>query len=164
MADRLAVFREGSIEQIGAPRDVYRRPSSRFVAEFIGEANWLPATLQPGSPPTLATPVGLLHLPEGSSPSSAPNLVGFRPEAVRFGDAPCNAFEVTLEQITYLGEIEQYVFALPDGTRFKAFEQDPATRRTRGQQVRVHLPPEGLILLPSPPSDPPSPPVPPPQR
>src|SRR5438034_4670243 len=43
LADRIAVMREGAIEQIGEPRTIYRSPASRFVADFIGETNWLAA-------------------------------------------------------------------------------------------------------------------------
>ena len=42
VADRLAVMRDGRIAQVGAPREVYERPASRFVAEFLGEANLFP--------------------------------------------------------------------------------------------------------------------------
>src|SRR5947209_12379465 len=43
LADRMAVMREGVIEQTGDPRTVYRAPANRFVADFIGETNWLAA-------------------------------------------------------------------------------------------------------------------------
>src|SRR5437764_297138 len=43
LADRMAVMREGLIEQIGDPRTVYRAPANRFVADFMGETNWLAA-------------------------------------------------------------------------------------------------------------------------
>jgi ABC-type Fe3+/spermidine/putrescine transport system ATPase subunit len=42
LADRIAVMRDGRIEQIGTPREIYQRPRSRFVAEFIGESNFIP--------------------------------------------------------------------------------------------------------------------------
>src|SRR5690606_28494847 len=45
MSDRIVVMRAGRIEQIGAPRDIYRRPRNRFVAEFIGETNLFPVTV-----------------------------------------------------------------------------------------------------------------------
>lgn len=43
LADRVAVMRDGRIEQIGTPREIYLRPRSRFVADFIGESNFFPA-------------------------------------------------------------------------------------------------------------------------
>src|SRR5712691_9193637 len=46
LADRMAVMRDGVIEQVGNPRAVYRTPASRFVADFIGETNWLSARVQ----------------------------------------------------------------------------------------------------------------------
>jgi len=42
MADRIAVMRAGVIEQVGTPRELYRTPASAFIADFVGEANWLP--------------------------------------------------------------------------------------------------------------------------
>src|SRR6266576_6230132 len=48
LADRMAVMRDGAIEQIGDPRSVYREPANRFVADFIGETNWLSAQVQEG--------------------------------------------------------------------------------------------------------------------
>ncbi|AUH51683.1 putative 2-aminoethylphosphonate ABC transporter ATP-binding protein [Chromobacterium sp. ATCC 53434] len=44
IADRVVVMNAGRIEQVGTPSEIYRRPASRFVAEFVGDANWLPAT------------------------------------------------------------------------------------------------------------------------
>ncbi len=44
MADRIAVMNDGRIEQLGSPEGIYRRPASRFVADFIGDANFFPAT------------------------------------------------------------------------------------------------------------------------
>ena len=41
LADRIAVMRDGRIEQVGTPREIYRRPRSRFVADFIGESNFI---------------------------------------------------------------------------------------------------------------------------
>jgi spermidine/putrescine transport system ATP-binding protein len=46
MSDRMAVMRDGRVEQIGTPREIYFHPTSRFVADFIGMANLLPATLE----------------------------------------------------------------------------------------------------------------------
>ena len=50
MSDRIAVMSGGRVEQVGAPRDIYFHPTTRFVADFIGTANLLPATLERGEP------------------------------------------------------------------------------------------------------------------
>ena len=49
LADRVAVLRDGRIAQVGTPEEVYDRPSSRWVAEFLGEADVLPGTIEDGS-------------------------------------------------------------------------------------------------------------------
>src|SRR5437870_5509884 len=86
LADRIAVMREGKVEQIGDPRAIYRSPANCFVADFIGETNWLAGEVQNSSAGglVLATDAGIFH--------AAPNLLrkvgekiwlGFRPEAVK---------------------------------------------------------------------------------
>jgi putative spermidine/putrescine transport system ATP-binding protein len=49
MSDRVAVFRAGRIEQIGSPQDLYRRPATPFVAEFVGDTNWLNGAVTTGA-------------------------------------------------------------------------------------------------------------------
>src|SRR6185295_13081033 len=61
MSDRIAVMRNGRIDQIGAPTDIYERPATRFVASFIGAINMLPAnveSIEAGGFGRLATPAG----------------------------------------------------------------------------------------------------------
>jgi iron(III) transport system ATP-binding protein len=62
MADRVALLRDGRIVQLGTPRDLYREPKTRFVAEFLGEADFLEATVagQEGGTVRLDTPAGRL--------------------------------------------------------------------------------------------------------
>src|SRR5439155_1148524 len=63
--DRMAVMREGLIEQIGDPRTVYRAPANRFVADFMGETNWLAAEVlgQSGDAMRLKTELGEFRAP-----------------------------------------------------------------------------------------------------
>ena len=58
MSDRIAIYNEGRIEQIGSGADLYERPTSLFVADFVGESNIYPGTLQADSYPSIARPVG----------------------------------------------------------------------------------------------------------
>lgn len=75
--------------------------------------------------------------------------VGFRPESVRIGPSKHNAWSAMTESVTYLGETEQSLFRLPDGTQIKAFEQDPAEVRGVGTGAEVHVPPSSLFVLPA---------------
>ena len=150
LADRLAVMRAGRIEQLGDPRTVYRTPVNPFVAEFIGETNWVPGTTKGvGEGMVVAeTELGMIQ--------GAPNLrisegvaaqVGFRPEAVRFGAGPVNSWPAVVEQASYLGEIEQYHLRLTPTLVVKAFEQNAETIRKVGQAVEVHVRPQDVFVL-----------------
>ncbi|MBL9139359.1 MAG: ABC transporter ATP-binding protein [Verrucomicrobiales bacterium] len=152
MADRMAVLRDGVIEQIGPPRTVYRQPANRFVADFIGEANWLDGVIREIREDGMAieTRSGLWHaamVPEGAVVGT-PVEFGFRPEAVRLGSSGRNAWVATAESVTYLGETEQTLFRFPDGSRFKAFEQDPVEVRLVGSTADVHVLPSSLFVFP----------------
>ncbi|MCC6231885.1 MAG: ABC transporter ATP-binding protein [Verrucomicrobiales bacterium] len=153
MADRMAVMRDGVVEQIGCPRDVYRAPANRFVADFIGEANWLDATVVEANATAtvLQTPVGPLIAPPASAPVVPGHRVqvGFRPESARLTAAPENTFTGTLESVTYLGDSEQVVLRLQDGSRIKAAESDPLLPRVLESQVSLHVPRQSLFVLPA---------------
>ncbi len=164
MADRMAVLSDGAIQQIGTPREVYCAPSNRFVADFIGEANWLEAEIVGASSGVLElrTDFGLFTAPQGPGlQTGQPVWMGFRPEAVQFGPHPINALQTVLAQANYWGEIEQYVLELSSTTTIKAFEQNPMTVRSVGSPLPVHIRPANLFVMPRgirPPTSTPEPP------
>ncbi len=102
MADRIAVMNRGRIEQFGTPDEIYRRPASPFVADFIGQSNWLPFTRISGS----QVAVGSLQLeiqPEEEELSSG--RLFCRPEAVDLfpGEQAANRFRARMIDRIYLG-------------------------------------------------------------
>ncbi|MBD9678863.1 ABC transporter ATP-binding protein [Pseudomonas sp. PDM18] len=103
MSDRVAVFNKGRIEQVDTPGNLYRRPATRFVAEFVGTANVLRGDL------------GQRLLGE-SCPHS------LRPEHVRFGRAGEGELEVsgTLFDVQYMGASSRYEIELENGVRLVA--------------------------------------------
>jgi iron(III) transport system ATP-binding protein len=152
MADRMAVLRDGVIEQVGDPRTVYRAPANRFVADFIGETNWLSAEVVSAGAEglLLKTEAGLFQARPGPKTAAGGRVwLGFRPEAVATGASPANSFQTTIRQVTYLGEIEQYHLEVPGGGMIKAFEQNPLEVRRPGTPLTVHVRPEDLLLLES---------------
>lgn len=151
MADRLAVLRDGGVEQVGDPRTVYRAPATRFVADFIGETNWLVATALEASTTggRFQTSCGVLESATAPRPPPGQTVwLGFRPEAVRIGPAPVNALATRIRSVTYLGEVEQYLLALEDGTLLKAVEQNPLEIRRPGTGLTVHVRPADVFVLP----------------
>jgi iron(III) transport system ATP-binding protein len=96
MCDRVAVMNEGVIQQVGAPRELYTRPRTRFVARFVGNLNTLPAVRAAGR----VTP-GDLDDPGPDGPVE----IGFRPESARFADTgvPC-----VVERSVYRGAFTRH--------------------------------------------------------
>ena len=89
MSDRVAVFNEGRIEQVGTPREIYEQPANEFVAAFVGTANLLR---------------------EGD------DLLAVRPERLRFGRAGVDEHGASgiVEDVQYLGAITRYRVRMSD--------------------------------------------------
>jgi spermidine/putrescine transport system ATP-binding protein len=111
MSDRIAVMRDGRILQTGTPRDIYEAPANRFVADFIGETNFL----------TGRAASGTLHLASGET-LPAPGAQGettlaVRPEQVRLHPAGApGTLAATVTDAVYMGTDTHCHLALSDGT------------------------------------------------
>jgi len=152
LANRMAVMRDGAIEQMGDPRSVYREPANRFVADFIGETNWLSAQVQESLPDELLlqTDLGVFRTtPKRRFKTAEKVWLGFRPEAVQMGSSAINCFKTTIALISYLGEIEQYGLEIAPGRVIKAFEQNPLEIRAAGASLTVHVRPQDCLVLPA---------------
>jgi ABC-type Fe3+/spermidine/putrescine transport system ATPase subunit len=105
LSDRVAVMRAGRIEQIGAPADIYHRPRSRFVAEFVGTANLVEGQLSAGGIEAHGAIWPVEAIPEGISHSDA--VVGvYRPEHIAIAtDAPGIVARVVAR--SFLGAVER---------------------------------------------------------
>jgi len=113
VAQRIAVIRDGRVEQVGSPREVYRSPVSRFVAGFVGQANELAGTAEAAGPGLVrvTTAVGQVTAACEQAvtgqvtccvrPEACTVLAGARPEGE-------NCLPARLARRTYLGEVEQY--------------------------------------------------------
>lgn len=156
MADRLAVLRKGTLEQVGTPREVYRRPRTPFVAEFIGETNLREATLRElrKDGALLDTPLGPLFsqcLPPDATVGMKLTL-SLRPEAFRLlpPQAPPqeNSFAVTLKRAEYLGEICQYEVLDATGSTLRFDQLNPGDDGLApGQPLRLVLSPQDVVSM-----------------
>ena len=158
VADRLAVMRDGMVEQTGTPEEVYRAPANRFVAGFIGEGNFIEGLVEGAGAGGIcvATRYGSLkasRTPPGLTPGDRVTLC-LRPESVRFDRPPADTPNVLrgryLESV-YLGEVAQHMIGLAQtesgGLAFKAFELNPLVGRDRaGEPAEVWVTPEQVIV------------------
>jgi len=108
MSDRIAVFSQGQVEQVGTPFELYERPASNFVADFVGSSN-----LASGM---LLRPEKIALLPAGAD---APEGFEAQPGSVR--------------EAVYLGAVTRYAVTLADGTSLAVMEANtaPLPARTR---------------------------------
>ncbi len=134
VGDRLAVMLGGKVAQVGRPREVYRRPSGRAVAGFVGEANFLEGkVVRCGAGEFLAHTAlgevrGALADPEAEPEEGADITVMIRPECLRLDDMPPeeNAFAGRVAETVFLGDRAELRFA-PDagGAALRVVEQNP---------------------------------------
>ena len=131
IADRVAILRDGDLMQVGAPRALYRAPNSRFVAEFIGETNFLPGAIKAVNADSLdvQTAVGMVRAarPAGNWASEQEVWCSVRPESWHLlgeGQKAQNEFAATLEDAMYLGQAEQLMVRLGGGREGGPFAED----------------------------------------
>jgi len=124
MSDRIAVMRQGRIEQIGSAQTIYEHPATEFVATFIGTINRLRANVTARSADGIAvdTGAGPARLPADAPVDADTFVLTLRPERLKLAaprGAPDGAVRwgATIERITYLGARLEMALRLADGTQ-----------------------------------------------
>jgi putative spermidine/putrescine transport system ATP-binding protein/spermidine/putrescine transport system ATP-binding protein len=133
MADRIAIMRDGYVEQTGTPAEVYRRPVSRFIASFLGAANFLRGKVDRETPGASRIAVDgdlTITVPQGR-PAGARVTVALRPEAIRVRKCPAataesqpNEVQAVVEKVVYHGFISHLYLRRRNGEPLIAFQQD----------------------------------------
>ena len=103
LADRIVLMKDGKVEQLGTPEDLYARPQTAFTADFMGFENIFKVE---GS--TLSSETGQLAM---AAPSDA-SLLAWRPNAVRVGEGP---YEGSVLGSSFAGDCREYVIGCPLG-------------------------------------------------
>ncbi len=153
MSDRIAVMNNGQIRQTGSPREIYDHPAERFVADFIGDSNFLRARVIAKSGDHLDLQLG------GGYPVSVPGRrdeardevnVVVRPEHAQLGSPDQAGLPGTLQQIVYSGTDTRYHVALDNGETFVVRRQnspDAPAMPENGAAVSVLIQPATLQVL-----------------
>ena len=151
VSDRIIVMRNARIVQDGTPRDLYERPTTRFVADFIGNANILPITLNRGNDGLADVTLGpiTMHLPHRNLPDG-PGELAIRPEAIRIrprDDSP-NQLGGIVRKAAYLGGHMEYEVVL-DGIpgEILVIGSDVAAPIAPGAPITALIAPGGAILV-----------------
>jgi iron(III) transport system ATP-binding protein len=152
IADRIAVMRAGTLEQLGSPWDVYRSPRSRSVAKFLGETNLLEGNVVSGDGDGLRVRAGKLELvaePRVGFEPGAPVLLSIRPECIRLASTPGrDGFAVKVIRSSYLGEVCEHELVHKDLT-LRAYELNPTSPHAHGAgaELWAHVSPGDVVLL-----------------
>ena len=167
MSDRIAVMNKGHYEQLGDPESLYERPTTRFVASFLGISNLLSATIVGNDGGYAQATLGdgsPIRLPAAFVDGHATVSIGVRPEKIRLSDpssmAPAghNRLVGVVHDASYLGVSTQYVVGSRGG-RLTVYEQnvERATRAelwARGDQVQMTWSPDHSFVVPADGEDP----------
>jgi spermidine/putrescine ABC transporter ATP-binding subunit len=149
LSDRIAVMHGGRIEQLGAPREIYERPATRFVAEFIGASTVLRGRATAADRVTLTGGEALRVLGlAGLRPGEAVELA-IRPERIRLtGGAGENVIDGRITGVVYQGVQTELTVEIGGGQRLLVFVAEPApTALAPGQALRLHVPPDAFMRL-----------------
>jgi len=156
ISDRMAILDGGRIRQVGSPREVYKRPASKLVANFIGETDFLAGKIisAGGGCAAVETPVGrfdgVLGDPAAAPAAGASVTVSVRPECWTLSrEAPAgNAVKGRIGAAVYLGEVAQYEFVAGE-TALKIFELNPrfVDPAARGEVFASAAPEDVVVLL-----------------
>jgi iron(III) transport system ATP-binding protein len=150
ISDRVAVMSAGRVLQYAAPAEIYERPASRFVAEFIGRSSFLLGTvvaLRDGRVDVkLASSGTILSAAAGSRPLAAGDRVVLAVRSERIDmpapDARENAVRARIRSVVYAGAEYEYILDTPEGEL-----RASSPRSVAGPEVTLRLPPEAIVVL-----------------
>jgi spermidine/putrescine transport system ATP-binding protein len=164
MSNRIAVMNKGHYEQLADPETLYERPTTRFVAGFLGVSNLLVGRSDGGADSHALVRLAddtLIRVPRAAVTGSGPVQVGVRPEKIRLRDPGetvperANRLAGTVRDASYMGVSTQYQIEIADGARVTVYEQN-VERATRselwapGEQVLLTWSPDHTFVIANP--------------
>ena len=149
LSNSIAIMNEGKIHQVGTPTEIYEEPRTKFVADFIGLANFIKGVLtgvdSSGRGVVSSEDVGELMVPSSQNLKKGGGLLVFiRPNDIQLLDlnderVEDNAFEGIIEKATYLGDKVDYRIRAGSDLEIRA-QVGGMSKYTSGDRVKVHLP------------------------
>lgn len=157
MSDRIAIVNKGRIEQLGAVDEIYHRPRTRFVAEFIGQANLIPAQViareDDDAIVRLADEITLRVDGANLPPTTLTVLVSFRPEKihlVRHANGGGNIFPAEVVDEVFRGQTDQLTIRTPSGLEFTVVVANESRSQDcfhKGDRLFCSLHPEDIVVV-----------------
>jgi putative spermidine/putrescine transport system ATP-binding protein len=150
MSDRVVVMFDGVVCQCATPAEIYERPATRDVANFVGLSNFIAGQAEGGSHQVVKTALGPLHCASGSGfQGGSEALVMVRPENIGLhAERPsgANVFKAEVRERHYLGHTSEFRVACADGSILQV-HHNTFMPSAPGDEVWVSLPPERCWLV-----------------
>jgi len=144
LADRIVVMNQGQIDQVGTPTEIYRQPSTPYVADFVGTMSFLTATM---SAPHRAT-LGGHELPVESDYTVGQKVtLAIRPEAARLESPPNGGLPGSVADIAFLGSFVRVKVDGPEGQTLLVDVPADHAIPQMGEKVSVRLPQEAIRVF-----------------
>ncbi|MCZ4367718.1 ABC transporter ATP-binding protein [Sulfitobacter dubius] len=145
MSDRIAVMSNGAVRQVGRPREIYDRPADRFVADFIGDTNFLPAEIigREVESAQLRLPSGKLVQAHANEAATGRVTLALRPEHAELTSEADGLLAGSLREVVYFGTDTHFHVGLDDGSEFVLRQQNGPTvthSYVTGDRVGVSFP------------------------
>jgi iron(III) transport system ATP-binding protein len=147
VSDHIIVMDGGRIAQQGTPKELYEAPASRFLADFIGDANLIDGELANGVGQVRFVAGGVAAPVRADGLAAGPATLALRPHRLRLTPAGQGAVPGECRRAAYLGSRIEYVIATPWG-ELLVFEHASQAPLDRGTPVGVAFDPEAAIVLP----------------
>jgi spermidine/putrescine transport system ATP-binding protein len=149
MADRIVIMNNGRIDQVGGPEELYERPRTAFVANFLGVSNLLDATVVGPGRVRLAGG-GEAQVPEEKLAGRSSSLsIGIRPEKIRLGGDAANRLAGIVRELAYIGVSTQYVVETAAGpiTLYVQNDRPGSGQLPAGADVTLTWAPESTFVI-----------------
>jgi iron(III) transport system ATP-binding protein len=154
VSDRIGVMVDGRLVQVGTPREIYLRPSERFIADFVGRINFLEGEAVGREVHSgrkgVRTAIGFIECPDLGEVSEGQRVqLGIRAESIKLsgkveGEA-VNSFPATVKSAVFLGEHIDCEVSIHD--HIFSINVPPELEMSVGSQVSIHLPPHSWVVL-----------------
>jgi ABC-type Fe3+/spermidine/putrescine transport system ATPase subunit len=151
IADRIVVMNHGFIEQIGFPQEIYEKPATQFVADFIGRVNLLRGRIAQGKFLLLGK---YFPISRGTWTDDAEVICAIRPERIQIGKMDALSFRATVQEVIYFGAIVRYRVAVENGSNERITLNievpSPQAVYKPGEQVGLNVRSDDIHVFPMP--------------